>query len=406
MVPDDLVPRVEPMLSEVRGALSRLLADSPAEAVSRRQVVRTMGKVGLLSQLVPAPPSLTDVLTNSEAAREPVPVSSRVLCFVRESLAYDALLWDQAFALQGLASEVIVLASSLRVGSKAALSARATDALAAISSGQAVATFALMEAASGLDASQLTTHAEPSGEGYVISGTKEYVPGALDADWFVVFAAVVDNGERRASAFLVPAGDSLRREPVDLLGGHPMGTVHFERTVVPKDHLLGEVGDGVFLARKALCRYQTTAGAAACGIAARAFDETLHHVRRRQQFGMAVPDAPMLHAQLANMAREYEAARLMVYRSAATFDEALHGGKMHAVRSEARVRYEASLAKWTATEAAQRVVDWAVQCCGPQGVEQSSVVGQLYDEVRAMRVFDGHNELHQDTVAKELLEAE
>jgi alkylation response protein AidB-like acyl-CoA dehydrogenase len=138
--------------------------------------------------------------------------------------------------------------------------------------------------------------------------------------------------------------------------------------------------------------FRTSVGAAACGLAARALDESLARAQSRRQFGAAISNFQLTQASLADMATELEAARLLVYRAAWTKDQ-----------GEARVTRESGMAKLFATEAAQRIVDRAVQIHGGRGVERGSVVERLYREVRALRIYEGTSEIQRLVIAKSLL---
>src|SRR5262249_37504603 len=147
---------------------------------------------------------------------------------------------------------------------------------------------------------------------------------------------------------------------------------------VPADQRLGDDGDGLTIALATIDFFRSSVGAAACGIAARALDEARAYARSRRQFGAPIAEFQARRMALADMATELDAARLLVYRSAWLTD-----------RSAERVTREASMAKLFATEAAQRIVDRAVQIHGGIGVTRGAVVERLYRDVRALRIYEG-----------------
>jgi len=140
--------------------------------------------------------------------------------------------------------------------------------------------------------------------------------------------------------------------------------------------------------------FRTSVGAAACGLAARALDESVDRARSRKQFGSAISEFQLTQAALADMATELDAARLLVHRAAWIKD---HG--------QERVSRESGMAKLFATEAAQRIVDRAVQIHGGRGVERGSVVERLYREVRALRIYEGTSEIQRLVIARAVLDA-
>jgi acyl-CoA dehydrogenase len=138
--------------------------------------------------------------------------------------------------------------------------------------------------------------------------------------------------------------------------------------------------------------FRSTVGAAALGFARRALDEALDRSRSRQMFGAPLADLQLTQAALADMATDVDAAALLVYRAAWTKDQ-----------GAARVTREAAMAKMFATEAAQRVIDRAVQIFGGLGVKKGMKVEQLYREIRALRIYEGATEVQKIVIAREML---
>jgi acyl-CoA dehydrogenase len=309
----------------------------------------------------------------------------RSVCVAREAIAFASGLADGVYAVQGLGSMPVALGGSREV---------AEHILPHIASGQQIAAFALTEPDAGSDASALSTRAVRVGNDYVIDGTKTFISNAPIATFFTVFARTAAGPRRSISAFLVETGTpglavSRRQE---MTAPHPIGELQLKNCRIPASRRLGEEGDGMRLALATLDFFRTSVGAAACGFAARAIHETTRRVTARRQFGQPLSDFQLTQAALAEMATDLDAARLLVYRAAWMKD---HGAT--------RLTREAAMAKLFATEAAQRIVDRAVQLHGGTGVEKGSVVERLYREVRAPRIYEGTSEIQKLVIARELL---
>jgi acyl-CoA dehydrogenase len=309
----------------------------------------------------------------------------RSLCLAREAIAAASGLADSVFAVQGLGSYPLALAANGRL---------AEIYLPTVADGRAIAAFALTEPEAGSDAASLATRARRDGDDYVLDGCKTFISNATIASFFVVFARTADGPKRAISAFLIPAGTqglTLARR-MYISAPHPMGELRLEGCRVPAWHRLGNEGDGMRLALGTLDFFRASVGAAACGLAARALRESIERARTRRQFGSPLADFQLTQSALAEMATELDAARLLVYRAAWLKD---HG--------QPRLTREAAMAKLFATEAAQRIVDRAVQIHGGTGVERGSVVERLYREVRAPRIYEGTSEIQRLVIAREII---
>jgi acyl-CoA dehydrogenase len=312
----------------------------------------------------------------------------RACCLAREALAAASPLADAVFALQGLGTVPVLLAGD------DALKARFADAAIA---GRAMAAFAMTEANAGSDVASLATRAVRDGNDYVLDGTKAFISNAGLADFYTVFASTDPAaGGRGISAFVVPADAKGLRfvRPFVLSSPHPLGEIAFEGCRVPASHRLGEEGRGFALGLKTLDRLRATVGAAACGMAARALAEALAHAKTRRQFGKPLAEFQLVQEKLARSATSLAAARLLVYHAAHRADS-----------GAARVTLEAAMAKSFATEAAQRIVDDAVQVLGGAGVLASHPVDRLYRSVRALRIYEGTTEIQHLVIAGLLLAA-
>jgi acyl-CoA dehydrogenase len=312
----------------------------------------------------------------------------RACCLIREALGWASPLADAVFALQALGSMPVLLAGSGAVRDRW---------LPAVARGEAMAAFAMTESEAGSDVGGLTTRATRDGDRYVLNGTKTFISNAGIADFYTVFATTdPPRGSKGISCFLVPASTPGFRfvRPLEISTPHPLGEIAFENCRVPAESRLGEEGGGLRLGLATLDRLRPTVGAAACGMAQRALDEALSHAAARRQFGRPLAEFELIQEKLARMATDLTAARLLVYRAAWERD---HGRE--------RTTLEAAMAKAFATEAAQRVVDDAVQILGGRGVLADHPVDRLYRAVRALRIYEGTTEIQHLIIAGELLRA-
>jgi acyl-CoA dehydrogenase len=232
----------------------------------------------------------------------------------------------------------------------------------------------------------------------VIAGHKWLISNAGIADYYVVFASTdPDRRGKGISAFVVPAdAPGLRFAGAQVLSApHPLGEMTFDGCRVPAGNLIGEEGDGFKLAMATLDQLRPTVGAAACGMSERALREALAHATTREQFGQPLSDFQIVQQKLGRMAIELTASRLLVYRAAYEKDLGAE-----------RITTEAAMAKAFATEAAQDVIDEAVQILGGRGVLAESVVDRLYRSIRALRIYEGTTEIQHLIVAGRMIAEE
>ncbi len=346
-----------------------------------RQLVRALGHAGWTRYSAP-------MKSDGESAEFDV----RALTLIRETLAWHQGLADFAFAMQGLGSGAISLAGSPHLKQRY---------LPRVASGEAIAAFALSEAAAGSDVAAMQCRARRDGDVYVLDGTKTWISNGGIADFYCVFA-------RTSAADLRPDGSASARgitafvvdgatpgftitQRIDLMAPHPLAALAFEGCRVPQAQRLGPEGDGFKLAMRTLDIFRTSVAGAALGFAQRAFDEALRHAVARSMFGKTLADQPLTQAALADMATELDAARLLTYRAAWLRDR----GRP--------VTKEAAMAKLLATESAQRVIDRAVQMFGGRGVQRGEIVERLYRDIRALRIYEGATEVQRLIIGRELL---
>ncbi|MCX7294403.1 acyl-CoA dehydrogenase family protein [Janthinobacterium sp.] len=312
-------------------------------------------------------------------------IDTRAICLMRETLARHNGLADFAFAMQGLGSGAIGLFGS---------AANKARYLPDVASGKRIAAFALSEPQAGSDVAAMACAARRDGDAYVLDGEKTWISNGGIADFYVVFARTGEApGARGISAFIVDADNPGLEiaERIAVIAPHPLARLRFKHCRVPVSQRLGEAGQGFKVAMATLDVFRTSVAAAALGFARRAFDEALRHATKRQMFGQTLADFQLTQAKLAQMATGIDACALLTYRAAWQRDQ----GR--------KVTKEAAMAKLTATETAQQVIDAAVQMFGGMGVVSDHPVERLYREIRALRIYEGASEVQQLIIARELL---
>jgi acyl-CoA dehydrogenase len=342
-----------------------------------RRLVAALGGAGWLAHTAPdpsVPSSAIDV---------------RTLCLARETLARRDGLVDFAFAMQGLGAGPISLFGS---------EGQRREWLTQTRAGKAIAAFALSEPLSGSDVANIATTARRDGNGYVLDGEKTWISNGGIADFYVVFARTGGApGAKGLSAFIVPDGAPglTLPERIAVIAPHPLARLSFAGCRVAGSALIGREGDGFKIAMATLDVFRSTVGAAALGFARHALALAAAHATRRHLFGAPLADLQLVQGHIADMATEVDACALLVYRAAWMKD-----------MGAARVTREAAMAKLYATEAAQRVIDAAVQIHGGLGVKCGHPTERLYREIRALRIYEGASDVQKVVIARSVLRAE
>lgn len=310
-------------------------------------------------------------------------IDLRTLCLIRETLARHDGLADFAFAMQGLGMGAVSLFGT----------PEQRRWLERTRAGAAISAFALTEPGAGSDVAQTATTARREGDDWVLDGEKTYISNGGIADVYVILARTGEApGARGLSAFLMPAdtpGLSVA-ERIEVIAPHPLARLRLDGVRLPAGALIGEAGAGFKVVMAVLDLFRATVGAAALGFARRALDEALARVHRPRPGGGRLIDHQIVEGHLADMALEIDAAALLIYRAAWTRD----------VLRPARITREAAMAKLYATEAAQRVIDTAVQLHGGDGVRHGETVERLYREIRALRIYEGASDVQRIIIAR------
>ena len=259
-----------------------------------------------------------------------------------------------------------------------------------------IGSYALSEAGSGSDAFALQTRATKRGDDYVLNGQKLWITNAKEAGLFIVFATLDPSaGYKGITAFLVEkgmAGFSLGKKE-DKLGIRASSTCElvFQECVVPAAQVLGEPGKGYKIAIETLNEGRIGIGAQMLGLAAGAWGHAAKWAKERKQFGKPLVEFQAMQFQLAEMATEIEAARLMVYNAARLKDAKLEFLK------------EAAMCKYFASHVAERVASLAVEVFGGSGFVKDYPVEKLYRDAKIGKIYEGTSFMQLATIAKLVL---
>jgi acyl-CoA dehydrogenase len=328
-----------------------------------RQLVAEMGHAGLLSFVTPSP-------------------SARNLCFLRYQIAQHSALADLGFAMQGLGSYPVSLA-----GNEEQKSTYLSD----VAQGKRIAAFAMTEPDAGSDAASMSLRAVKKDGGYVLNGAKTLISNAGLANFYSLFARTSE-GPKGITAFIVDSGiPGLRTIPQELVAIHPIGRLELQDCFVPESKRLGKEGEGLKIAYSTLDVFRSSVGAAAAGMAQRAFQEAIAYAGKRQQFGKPLAELQGVQFMIAEMAQLLQASRLLIWDAASRKDNG------------ARTTLESAIAKSFATESAQRIIDQSLQIHGGAGLIRGSITERLYRDIRALRIYEGATEVLKTLIARQYL---
>lgn len=372
--------------ARLAGWIPNQQVDERDDRLACREWVKRLGDAGWLRYCVPA--------GADGALGGALPMlDSRALVILRETLAFHSPLADFAFAMQGLGSGAITLAGT---------PAQQAAWLPQVASGAKIAAFALSEADAGSDAGAMTTRAVQAEGGWSLNGSKTWISNGGIADFYVTFAKTDPGaGTRGITAFIIdadaPGLDAS--EHIAVMSPHPLATLQFTDCRLDGDAQLGVLNGGFRLAMQTLDIFRASVAGAALGMARRALAEAVRHAKTRQMFGQTLADFQLTQAKVGEMAALVDAAALLTYRAAWLRDEGERHGK------PVRVTAEAAMAKMTATENAQRVIDMALQMHGGLGVKVGTKVESLYRDIRSLRIYEGATEVQQLIIGKAVLQS-
>jgi butyryl-CoA dehydrogenase len=264
-----------------------------------------------------------------------------------------------------------------------------------MTAGDSVGAFALSEEQAGSDAANQQSTARPLGGGYALSGRKVWVANAEAADVAIVFARL-DEAERSRNigAFLVPLNrPGVTRRPSDSLGVRGLGCadLDFADVLLDSGSMLGQPGEGLHIAMRALEGGRIAIAAQALGVGQAALDQALAYSRERRAFNQPIGTFQAIQFQLADLATNLEAARMLMWKAADTHDRA------------PRATMEAAMAKLQASEAAHAAADRAMQILASAGYRRGSTIERLFRDIRAAEIYQGTSEVQRMVIARQVL---
>jgi alkylation response protein AidB-like acyl-CoA dehydrogenase len=336
-------------------------------------VIRRMGEVGFLGVIVPE--------QYGGAGLDAV-----ALALVMEEIAAA----DAGISVSVAVQNGLVAAPILRAGTEDQKSAW----LPRIASGEALGCYALTEPDAGSDTAALRTRAVAAGDGYDITGAKQWISNGGLAEVFVIFARTGGEGARGVSAFIAQAGDGLSAGPPERkLGLHTSSTVSlaFDGFHVPASGMLGAEGEGLKLALATLDGGRITVAAQAVGIARASLDLAVSYASERNAFGGPIARFQGVQFPIADIAAQIDAARLLTHHAAALRD----AGKPH---GEAGAK-----AKLFASSVAVRSADVAVQTLGGYGFSAEYAAERHYRDAKITEIYEGTSEIQRIVIARSLM---
>lgn len=269
--------------------------------------------------------------------------------------------------------------------------------LPAIASGEAMASYALSEREAGSDAASMKTRARKDGSNWVLNGSKCWITNGGKSTWYTVMAVTdPEKGANGISAFMVHKDDpGFTVGPLEKklgIKGSPTAELYFEDCTIPEDRIIGAEGTGFKTALATLDHTRPTIGAQAVGIAQGALDKAIAYVKDRKQFGKPISSFQGVEFMIADMAMKVEAARLMVYTSAA-----------RAERGEKNLGFISSASKCFASDVAMEVTVDAVQLFGGAGYTRDFPVERMMRDAKITQIYEGTNQIQRVVMSRALL---
>jgi alkylation response protein AidB-like acyl-CoA dehydrogenase len=262
-----------------------------------------------------------------------------------------------------------------------------------------MASYALSEREAGSDTASMRARARLDGDHWVLNGTKAWITNAGESTWYTVMAVTDPDAAKPAngiSAFVVHADDpGFEVGPKERklgIKGSPTREIHFADCTIPADRIIGEPGTGLKTALRTLDHTRPTIGAQAVGIAQGALDAAIAYVKERKQFGKNIAEFQGVQFMLADMAMKVEAARHMVYVSAAK-----------AERGEPNLGFISSAAKCFASDVAMEVTTDAVQLFGGAGYTRDFPVERMMRDAKITQIYEGTNQIQRMVMARNIL---
>jgi len=267
-----------------------------------------------------------------------------------------------------------------------------------VATGESQASYCLSEAGAGSDVASMRTRAVRDGDHYVLSGTKMWITNAGVSDTYTVFAKTdPEAGHRGISCFVVEKDWGVEVSKLEHklgLRASPTGEVLFDEVRVPVENLVGEEGQGFYIAMHTLDRSRPTIGAQAVGIGQGALDYAVGYLKQRQQFGHPISEFQGLQFMVADMGMRLEAARGLVYRACSIVDAGDPDGELSMI---------GAMAKCFASDVAMAVTTDAVQLLGGYGYVRDFPVERFMRDAKITQIYEGTNQVQRVVIARQLL---
>ncbi|MDY0131632.1 MAG: acyl-CoA dehydrogenase family protein [Desulforegulaceae bacterium] len=358
-----------------RKELAELAAQRDMEQEYPASSLKKMGELGLLGMLVPEEYEGTNLGT----------------------VAYSLALTEIAYSCASTAvimsvHDSIVCGSLLRFGTEE----QKQKYLIPLAKGEIIGSFALSEPEAGSDPAGMTATAEEDGDFYLLNGTKRWITGGSTSDLFIVLAKTdPDQGHKGITAFLVtpdmPGFGVGRKEDKMGLKASDTTDLLLDNCKVPKDHVLGEIGQGFILAMSGLDDGRIGIASQSLGVGMAALDLAVKYAKGRVQFGKPISKNQGLRWMIADMATEVEAARLLVLNAAQLKDNKKPCSK------------EAAMAKLYASEMANKVSGQALQIHGGYGYTKEFEIERLYRDCRVFTIYEGTSQVQKIVISNEVI---
>ena len=335
-------------------------------------VIRRMGELGLLAPTIP------------ERYGGPG-LDATALCLIVEEIARA----DAGLAVPIAVQAGLVASPLLRAGTDA----QKEEWLPRLATGEVLGCYALTEPDAGSDTAALRTRAEPDGDGWQITGAKQWISNGALAEVFIIFARTGGEGARGISAFITgPADGLLVGREIPKLGLHTSSTVElsFDAMPVGPEARLGPEGEGLKLALATLDGGRITVAAQACGIAQAAIDLAVSYASGRDAFGGPIARFQGVQFPIADVAARLDAARLLTHHAAGLRD----AGKPHGPAG--------AKAKLVASAVAVAAADVAVQTLGGYGYSAEYAAERLYRDAKITEIYEGTSQIQRLVIARDL----
>lgn len=266
-----------------------------------------------------------------------------------------------------------------------------------LASGEKLVSFGLTEPGAGSDARGILTRAKPTGEGWVLNGTKSFITHANVADVIVVFARVEEDGQDRITAFLMETDQEGftvgTMEHKMGLRGSPTCAFAMNDVWIPRENLLGRVGDGFRILTASLDKGRISVASQAIGIGRGAVEIASAYSLEREQFGASLAKLPAIQQLVADMVTQMEAARCLTYTAALKYDTAARD-----------MRRFSAMAKLFSSDMAMKVTTDAVQVMGGYGYCEEYGVERAMRDAKVLQIFEGTNQIQRMLIAHDFFE--